>query len=103
MRPAGRLVLFAAVTLALTGCEFATDTPLGVTADRRAVGPGKLITGKVIYPYGKVTVTIASAASPATDGHRTQGEAECDFQRFKHRFTCETGSLAQGLYVVQVS
>jgi hypothetical protein len=102
-RPFVRLALLAAVPLALAGYEFATDTPLGVTADHRAVAPGVQITGKVIYPDGKMTVTIAPAASPATDGHRTRGEEACDYRHVQHRFSCETDALPVGLYVVQVT
>lgn len=103
VRSVGRLVLLAAVTVAMTGCEFATDTPLGVTADRRAVAPGQQITGEVIYPDGTMTVTIAPAASPVTDGHRSRSERACSYQRFKHRFSCGTDALGTGLYVVQVT
>jgi hypothetical protein len=50
-------------TITVSGCDFAIDTPLSVTSTTRAVAPGDPIAGKVIYPDGKITVTIAPFAS----------------------------------------
>src|SRR4051794_38298959 len=53
----------AGITITVSGCDLATDTPLGVTSTTRAVAPGDPITGKVIYPDGKITVSVAPFAS----------------------------------------
>jgi hypothetical protein len=89
--------------LAISGCSVATDTPLHVTDVARAVVPGKDILGKVGYPDGRITVTLAPAASPVRDGHRTRGETPCEYHRFSHRFECPTDDLPVGLYLVQVT
>src|SRR4051812_15736811 len=69
----------AVATVTVSGCNVATDTPLGVTSTTRAVAPGDPVTGKVIYPDGKITVTIAPFASPRnTSLHRTAGEKACE-------------------------
>ena len=91
------------LALGVSGCSFATDTPLHVVDVARAVTPGQGITGKVGYPDGRITVTLAPAASPVRDGHRTRGETSCDYGRLTHRFTCPTADLATGLYLVQVT
>ncbi len=94
----------AAGTITVSGCDFATDTPLSVTSTTRAVAPGDPITGKVIYPDGKITVTIAPFASPRnTKLHRTAGEKACEYHRFSKKYSCPTTDLEQGLYLVQVT
>lgn len=94
----------AAGTFTVSGCDFATDTPLSVTSTTRAVAPGDPIAGKVIYPDGKITVTIAPFASPRNAKlHRTEGEKACEYHRFSKKYSCPTTGLAQGLYVVQVT
>jgi hypothetical protein len=91
-------------SITVAGCDFATDTPLSVTSATRAVAPGDPITGKVIYPDGKITVTIAPFASPRnTDLHRTAGEKGCEYHRFTKKYSCPTTDLGQGLYIVQVT
>ena len=91
-------------TITVSGCDFATDTPLSVTSTTRAVAPGDPITGKVIYPDGKITVTIAPFASPRNaKQHRTVGEEACEYHRFSKKYTCPTADLEQGLYLVQVT
>ncbi len=89
--------------LAVSGCSITTDTPLHVTDVARAVTPGHDILGKVSYPDGKITVTLAPSASPIRDGHRTHGQTPCHYHRPSHRFTCSTTDLPQGLYLVQVT
>lgn len=89
--------------LAVSGCSIATDTPLHVTDVARAVTPGHDILGKVGYPDGRITVTLAPSASPIRGGHRSRGETPCDYHRFSHRFTCSTADLPEGLYLVQVT
>lgn len=94
----------AAGTITVSGCDFATDTPLSVTSTTRAVALGDPITGKVIYPDGKITVTIAPFASPRnTELHRTAGEKTCDYHRFSKKYSCPTADLEQGLYIVEVT
>ena len=94
----------AAGSLTVAGCDFATDTPLSVTSTTRAVAPGEPITGKVIYPDGKITVTIAPFASPRNAAlHRTAGERACEYHRFTKKYSCPTTDLEQGLYIVQVT
>lgn len=90
-------------SLTLAGCEFATDTPLGVSTRSPSVAPGHDISGKVVYPDGTITVTLAPSNAPVTDMHRTRGEAPCDYQRSTATFVCSTTGLPQGLYVVQVT
>lgn len=91
-------------TFAVSGCDFATDTPLSVTSATRAVAPGDPITGKVIYPDGRITVTIAPFASPRNAQlHRTAGERACEYHRFSKTYSCPTTDLAEGLYLVQVT
>lgn len=106
------LVAVAGLSLALSACDFAVDTPLGVRAAQRAVAPGQPITGTVIYPDGKMTVTLAPAPLAAgsaseqvapTDEHRTEGEQPCSYRSRKHTFRCSTTGLAEGRYVVQVT
>lgn len=94
----------AAGTFTVSGCDFATDTPLSVTSTTRAVAPGDPIAGKVIYPDGKITVTIAPFASPRNAKlHRTAGEKACEYHRFSKKYSCPTTDLEQGLYIVQVT
>jgi hypothetical protein len=94
----------AAGTITVSGCDFATDTPLSVTSTTRAVVLGDPITGKVIYPDGKITVTIAPFASPRNaERHRTAGEKACDYHRSSTTYSCRTTGLEQGLYIVQVT
>ena len=94
----------AAGGFAVSGCDFATDTPLSVTSTTRAVAPGDPITGKVIYPDGKITVTIAPFASARNAKlHRTAGEKSCEYHRFSKKYSCPTTDLEQGLYIVQVT
>jgi hypothetical protein len=94
----------AVAALTVSGCDFATDTPLSVTSTARAVAPGDPITGKVIYPDGKITVTIAPFASPRnTKLHRTGGEKACEYHRFSKKYSCPTAHLERGLYIVQVT
>ncbi len=91
-------------TITVSGCDFATDTPLSVTSATRAVAPGDPITGKVIYPDGKITVTIAPFASPRnTKLHRTAAETACEYDQFSKKYSCPTTDLEQGLYIVQVT
>lgn len=93
---AGSVVLAVSAWL-LSGCSgFATDTPLGVTSRHRAYSPGTPVTGKVIYPDGAITVTVAPASSVPVDGHRTQGERSCRY-RPGAAFSCETSGLPEGL------
>ena len=94
----------AAATITVSGCDLATDTPLGVTSATRAVAPGDPITGKVIYPDGRITVTIAPFASPRNAKlHRTAGEQACEYHRFSTKYSCPTTDLDEGLYLVQVT
>lgn len=94
----------AAGTFTVAGCDFATDTPLSVTSTTRAVAPGDPIAGKVIYPDGKITVTIAPFGSPRDAKlHRTAGEKACEYDRFSNNYSCPTTELEQGLYIVQVT
>jgi hypothetical protein len=94
----------AAATIALAGCDFATDTPLSVTSTTRAVAPGDPITGKVVYPDGKITVTVAPFSSPRNSKlHRTADEKACTYHRSAKSYSCPTTDLAQGLYIVQVT
>jgi len=91
-------------TITVSGCDFAIDTPLSVTSATRAVAPGEPIVGKVIYPDGKITVTIAPFASPRNAKlHRTAGEKACEYHRFSKKYSCPTTDLEQGLYIVQVT
>ncbi len=92
-----------ALALALSGCEFATDTPLGVTSDQRAVAPAGPVEGRIINPDGKMTVTIAPSALPTENGHRSLDERPCDYRSSSRRFSCPTEASWQGLYVVQVT
>lgn len=103
-RPGLALVAFAAAgTLTVSGCSIATDTPLHVSDVARAVTPGHDILGKVGFPDGTITVTLAPEASPVLKGHRTLGETPCDYRQSSHTFTCSTTDLDQGLYLVQVT
>lgn len=105
-RPWRRLALGASAVvgaLAASGCSIATDTPLHVTDVVRAVTPGHDIVGKVGYPDGKITVTLAPEASAPQKGHRILGETPCDYHQLSHKFTCSTTDLDQGLYLVQVT
>jgi hypothetical protein len=78
-----------------------------VTDVARGVTPGHDIVGKVGYPDGKITVTLAPEASPIHDpglqNHRTLGETPCHYGRVSHKFKCPTTHLKQGLYLVQVT
>jgi len=94
----------AAGTITVSGCDFPIDTPLSLTSATRAVAPGDPITGKVIYPDGHITVTIAPFASPRnTELHRTAGEKGCEYHRLSKKYSCPTTDLEQGLYIVQVT
>ncbi|KRF15038.1 hypothetical protein ASH02_12390 [Nocardioides sp. Soil796] len=93
----------AFLLLAATGCT--TDTPLGTEVTDTAVAPGDAVKGRVIYPDGKIRVTIVSASSPVVKdhkyaGHRDQGEQACSYD--DEKFSCPTDGLTDGLYVVQV-
>ena len=91
-------------TITVSGCDVATDTPLGVTSATRAVVPGHPITGKVVYPDGRITVTIAPFTSPVdATRHRTAGERACSYHRSSATYACPTTGLSQGLYIVQVT
>jgi hypothetical protein len=97
-------VAVAGLTITVSGCDFATDTPLSVTSTTRAVAPGDPITGKVIYPDGRITVTLAPFASPRnTKLHRTAEENACEYHRSSKKYSCPTTDLEQGLYIVQVT
>lgn len=89
---------------ALGGCEgFATDTPLGVTTTAHVFAPGEPVTGDVIYPDGKMTVTISARSTPHTEGEHSDGAIACEYESGKKTFSCPTSDLVQGLYVVQVT
>jgi hypothetical protein len=94
----------AVASITVSGCDLATDTPLSATSTTRAVALGDPITGTVIYPDGKITVTVAPFASPRnTRLHRTAGEMACEYHRLSRNYSCPTTELERGLYIVQVT
>lgn len=102
-----RLLLGAASALALlftVSCN--TDTPLAAEVENHTVSPGGKVTGKVVFPEGKIRVTLVPIDSPVVkdakfSGHRDKGKQSCSYSEKK--FTCSTDGLPEGLYVVQVT
>lgn len=80
-----------------------TDTPLGVTTTAHVFAPGQPVTGDVIYPDGKMTVTISAQSAPHVEGKHSKGAKRCAYRSWKKTFSCPTTDLPQGLYMVQVT
>lgn len=103
-RLAGSLALVSLAAAALGGCAgFVTDTPLGVTTTAHVFAPGQPVTGDVIYPDGKMTVTISAHSTPHAEGKHSKGATQCTYRSWKKTFSCPTTDLPQGLYLVQVT
>ena len=89
---------------ALSGCDgFLTDTPLGFTTTARVFAPGQPVTGDVVNPDGKMTVTISAQSIPHVEGKHSLGAKPCAYRSWKKAFSCTTTDLPQGLYTVQVT
>lgn len=80
-----------------------TDTPLGVTTTAHVFVPGEPVTGDVIYPDGRMTVTISAQSVPHVDGKHSVGATRCAYRSSKQTFSCPTNDLPHGLYLVQVT
>jgi hypothetical protein len=103
-RLAGSLALVFLAAAVLSGCTgFATDTPLGVTTTAKVFAPGQPVTGDVVNPDGKMTVTISAHGTPYVEGKHSKGATQCDYHSWKKKFSCPTKELPQGLYLVQVT
>lgn len=83
--------IFAAGTL-VAACSLATGSDLDIQASTQTVGPGQLITGKVINPSGKIVVAMQDFA--------THEILTCNYHSSKKTFSCPTPTNQQGLFVV---
>lgn len=101
--------LLVGAALALSGCDAGLefgDTPLGATADHRAVLLGEPITGSVENPDGAITVTLAPASKrDPREGANSTGPTVvgCTYDDNSFEYSCPTGGLDAGRYRVEVT